>query len=85
LALWGALAPTSLGPVYRVWMRFGQFMHRLVSPLLLGLIFFLIVTPTGVVMRIARRRRIPMRFDRELPSYRIASRPLPRQRMEKPF
>ena len=42
-----------LTPLNRGWMRLGELMGRVVNPLVLGLIFFGIFTPVGLVMRIS--------------------------------
>ncbi len=52
LAAWALAAPASLRPVYRAWMHLGLLLHRIVSPLVLGVVFFLVVTPFGIVMRL---------------------------------
>lgn len=52
LAVWALAAPSSLRLVYRGWMRLGLLLHRIVSPIVLGVIFFLVVTPFGIVMRL---------------------------------
>ena len=57
LAVAGALvasaivAPTSLGPVQRGWMRMALAMSRVTTPLFLGAVYFLVVTPTGLLRR----------------------------------
>jgi hypothetical protein len=43
----------------------------LLSPLLLGVAFFCVLTPVGLVMRLARRDRLRLRFDRQASSYWI--------------
>ena len=43
--------PKLLAPGNRLWTRFGLVLHRVVNPLIMGLIFFLAVTPTALVMR----------------------------------
>ena len=85
LLVWGAVAPATLRPVYRLWMRIGLQMNRIMTPLVLGVVFFLMVTPVAVAMRIAGRARIPRRFDQALLSYRVISRKPPSSHMEKPF
>ena len=52
LAVWALAAPASLRLVYRGWMRLGLLLHRIVSPIVLGVVFFLVVTPFGIVMRL---------------------------------
>jgi hypothetical protein len=80
----GLLIPAALGPVYKVWMKFGHVMSAVNTRLILGLFFYAIVTPIGFAMRLFRWD--PMRRRRaEGASYRVASRPKPPQHMEKPF
>lgn len=45
------LYPRALSPFNRAWAKFGLFMHKIVNPLLMGLVFFLTVLPTGLIMR----------------------------------
>src|SRR5437899_1111758 len=40
-----------LTPLNRLWMRFGSFLHRLISPVILGLVFALSVIPVGLILR----------------------------------
>ena len=42
----------SLTPLNIIWFKFGMFLGKIVSPLIIGLIFFLVVTPTGIIMKI---------------------------------
>ena len=85
LILWGLIAPLSLRPVYRLWMRFGLLLNRIVTPVLLGTIFFLIITPVGVIRRMSSRAPLARSFEQAAESYRIPSRKQPREKMEKPF
>jgi hypothetical protein len=45
------LAPAALRPFNRLWFKFGMLLHHVVTPLIMGLLFFLVVTPMGIVMR----------------------------------
>lgn len=47
----GALIPGRLGPVYRAWMAFALALSKVTTPIFMGLLYFLVVTPTGLVMR----------------------------------
>ena len=78
------LFPSGLGPIYRVWMKFGHVMGAINTRLILGVMFYLVVTPIGFAMRLfawdpLRRRRA------DGPSYRVQSHAKPPQQMEKPF
>lgn len=67
--------PALLGPLNRLWMKFGELMHGIVSPMVLGLMFFLVITPIGLLMRVLGKRPIPAGFDREAQSYWIKRDP----------
>lgn len=58
LALLSAIAPSLLKPVYRVWMWIGEGLGWINTRILLTLVFFLVVTPIGIVMRLFGRSPI---------------------------
>ncbi len=64
-----------LAPLNRAWMRFGELLHRIVSPIVLGVIFYGVFTPVGLVMRMARRDAMKRRFEPGAPTYWIERRP----------
>ncbi len=74
-ALLAAVVPGILAPLNRIWLRFGLLLHKITSPLILGLLFFLVVTPTGLVMRLLGKDLLALKADREAPSYWIDRRP----------
>ena len=41
-----------LTPLNKAWMKFGLILGKIVSPLVMGIIFFFVVTPTGIIMRL---------------------------------
>src|SRR4029453_11604169 len=49
LALFG---PRGLAPANRVWLRIGLLLHRIVNPVVMGVVFYLVVTPFGYVVRL---------------------------------
>ena len=57
-ALWlaGALAPMRLAPVYRAWMRMALAISAVTTPILMGVVFFGVLTPLAVVTRLLRWR-----------------------------
>ncbi len=67
--------PSILAPLNRLWLRFGLLLHRIVSPLVLGIMFFLVITPMGLVMRAFGKDLLRLRFDKAAPSYWIARTP----------
>ena len=85
LAVWGMVAPATLRPVYRVWMRFGLLMSRVTAPLVLGIVFFGLVLPMGLVMRLFGRDPMARNLDDITDSYRVESDKPPADRIERPF
>jgi hypothetical protein len=51
----GLVIPGRLGPVYRAWMRLGFAIGKVMSPIVVGAMYFVVVTPVGVVLRVLGR------------------------------
>jgi hypothetical protein len=68
-------APGVLAPLNRVWLKFGLLLHRIVSPVVLGIMFFLVVTPIGLLMRMLGKDPLRLRFDRGASTYWIPREP----------
>lgn len=66
------LAPSVLALPNRLWFRVGMLLNRIVSPVVLGAIFFLIITPVGLVRRLTRSDPLRLALRRDLPSYWVA-------------
>ena len=65
----GLLAPRSLAGIYAIWMRIGEALAWINTRIILTLIFFLVVTPTGLVMRLFGRSPLDPRRHRSTASY----------------
>ena len=74
-ALCAWLLPKVLAPLNRLWFRFGELLHRIVSPIALGVIFFGVVTPYAVVMRLFGRDALLLRKGSARPSYWVRREP----------
>jgi len=61
LAAAGVVAPARLGTVRRAWMGLAHAIAKVTSPVALGLVYFLVVTPIGLLMRLAGRRPLAHR------------------------
>ena len=85
LVVWGVVAPQTLRGVYRTWMRFGLLLNRIVTPVVLGIVFFAAITPMALISRIKGRDTMARSFDSRAESYRVASTRQPPEKMEKPF
>ncbi len=83
--LWGLVFPRTLTRPYRAWMAFGQRLGRLTTPLLLGFVYFTLVTPMGLALRLSGRDPLQRRTDPGAGSYRRPSDHHLNTRLEKPF
>ena len=57
----GILNSKILTPFNKVWFRFGIFLGNFISPIIMGIVFFLVVTPTGLIMKLFRKDLINLR------------------------
>jgi hypothetical protein len=57
------------------WLKVGLLLHAIVNPVVMGLLFYLIVTPIGLVFRWLGNDPLRLRFDRSLDTYWIERRP----------
>lgn len=64
-----------LAPLNRAWMKLGLLLHKVVSPIVLGGMYFLVFTPFAIVMRLAGRDALRRRFEPDAPSYWIDRTP----------
>lgn len=63
------LYPISLRPLNIVWFRIGLVLQKFFSPVIMGIIFFLIITPFGLFMRLIGKRPLKLEFDRKAVTY----------------
>ena len=57
----GILNSKILTPFNKVWFRFGIFLGNFISPIIMGIVFFLVVTPTGLIMKLFKKDLINLR------------------------
>jgi hypothetical protein len=83
--VWALAAPKSLRPVYVLWMKIGLVINAVVTRIILGTVFYLIVLPTGFILRL--RGGDPMRreLDKDMTTYRVQSHRSPPEQMQRPF
>ena len=67
--------PDLLAPLNRVWFRIGMVLSRVVSPIVLGVVYFLCVTPIGLIMRAMGKDVLALRWRGENTSYWIVREP----------
>ncbi|MGI9341647.1 MAG: SxtJ family membrane protein [Gammaproteobacteria bacterium] len=81
---WGLIAPMSLRPVYRGWMRFGLMLSKVMTPLILGIVFFLLITPVAFLMKVFGNDPMSRDFDGS-DSYRVPTKKAKPENLEKPY
>ena len=64
-----------LAPLNRAWMRLADLLNRIVSPIVLGAMYYAVLTPFGLAMRLAGRDPMRKRFEPAAPTYWIARQP----------
>ena len=57
-----------------LWFHFGKFLNSIISPLVMAIIFFIIVTPTGLIMRMLKKDILNKKFDKSKKNYWQASK-----------
>ena len=67
--------PSILGPLNRAWAKFGILLGQVFNPLLLGVVFFLVVTPIAIIMRLWGKDSLHLKFKSDLESYWINRSP----------
>jgi len=61
----GLLNSKLLSPLNKFWFKFGIFLGKIVSPLVMGLIFFFVVTPIGILMKIFKKDLLNLKYNND--------------------
>ena len=60
----GLLNSKILAPLNKIWFKFGILLGKIVSPLIMGIIFFLVVTPIGLIMRLLGKDVLNLKYNK---------------------
>jgi len=71
----GIFTPAALKPLNRLWFQFGLLLHAVVNPIIMGLVFYGAVLPTGLVVRALGRDLLRLKIERDCGSYWIKRQP----------
>ena len=58
LLIGGVVVPGQLGPVYRGWMKFALLISKVTTPIFMGIVFFIVIMPIGLLMRLFGRNPV---------------------------
>ena len=59
----GLINSKILSPLNKIWFKFGIYLGKIVSPIIMGIIFFLVVTPIGLIMRLLKKDLINLKYN----------------------
>jgi hypothetical protein len=71
------LKPALLHPLNHLWMKLGLLLHKIVNPIVMGLLFYGTIWPTGAIMRMRGRDLLRLRREPASDTYWIARPPGP--------
>ena len=61
----GLINSKILTPLNRLWFKFGLLLGKFISPLIMGIIFFGVVTPIGIIMRLLNKDLLNLKYNRK--------------------
>ena len=67
----GLINSNILAPLNILWFKFGKLLGSIVAPIVMGIIFFLVITPTGVIMKILGKDLLNKKYNNRMKSYWI--------------
>tara|TARA_B100000902_G_scaffold376050_1_gene406685 strand:+ start:501 stop:887 length:387 start_codon:yes stop_codon:yes gene_type:complete len=73
-----------LTPLNKLWFKFGLFLGKIISPIIMGIIFFVVVTPIGLVMRLLGKDVMNLKLNKKETSYWI-EKDGPKSKMKNQF
>ncbi len=59
----GILNSNFLSPLNKLWFKFGILLGKVISPIIMGIIFFLVVTPIGIIMRLIGKDVLNLKYS----------------------
>ena len=61
----GLINSRILTPLNRLWFKFGLLLGKFISPIIMGIIFFIVVTPIGIIMRLFNKDLLNLKFNKK--------------------
>lgn len=68
-------APGLLAPLNRLWYRFGLLLHKIMQPLIMGLLYVVAIVPVGLALKLAGKDLLRLKREPEADSYWIPREP----------
>lgn len=80
----GLLNSKILTPLNKLWFKFGVILGKIISPIIMGIIFFLVVTPIGLTMKVLGKDLLRLKFNKKDNTYWIEKNG-PKSKMKNQF
>ena len=61
----GLINSKILTPLNRLWFKFGLLLGKFISPLIMGIIFFVVVTPIGIIIRLLKKDLLNLKYNKK--------------------
>ncbi|MDC2990731.1 SxtJ family membrane protein [Candidatus Pelagibacter sp.] len=71
----GLINSKILTPLNRLWFKFGLLLGKFISPLIMGIIFFVVVTPIGIIMRLLKKDLLNLKYNKKETYWIVKSGP----------
>lgn len=85
LWVWALLLPASLAPVYRGWLAFGHVLGWINTRIILGIMFYLLFLPVGLVIRLLGKDPMARKIDKSTETYRVTHARPKKDHVERPY
>lgn len=85
LIVLGAIVPQCLKQVYRGWMKIGHVLGSINTRIILGIVYYLLVTPMGIIMRLMGKDPMHRALGENVDTYRVVRAVRPRRHMRNQF
>ena len=63
------LRPNLLTPLNKIWIKLGQILGKYISPIFLSIIYFIVLTPIGILLKIFKKDILDLKIDKKIDSY----------------
>jgi hypothetical protein len=80
----GLINSKLLNPLNKIWFHFGITLGKIISPVIMGIIFYFVVTPTGLLMRLFGKDLLKLKYEKNISTYWIEKKG-PKSKMKNQF
>jgi hypothetical protein len=85
LSLTALVLPSVLRPFHRVWMTIGEGLGWVNSRIILGIVYYVLILPTGAIRRLSGKDPMRRKFDRAATTYRVARTKRPASHLQRQY